>query len=638
MSDVSQSEPRAATYRERVERFDAEARAWQRRSDRFVNLRFATAGFVVAALAIGWWQGIAHIVPWLIAAAFGALAFIVVVARHRWIRRRQERAAGLATLNRHGLARLDRAWNKLPSVATPPDVQLTATARDLDLFGPASLFRLCCLAATGLGRRCLAGWLLTPAAPEEISARQEAVAELAAQLDLRQELAWRGQVLESSRAAADVEPLVRWAEATGWLAKRPWLVWYARLSPILLLALVAVYVLGFAPAMLLGQVVVGLHVAVSYLLVRHVHEIFRQIDTGEQQLHRFSAMLALVETWPVTAPQLLGLQNRLSAGGHRAHEQLTRLRRRLNLADLRFSQVVYGVVQVISLWDFHVLSSLERWKRQVGPHLREWLDALAQFEALCSLSTLAFDNPSWSFPVVDPSGPRLIAATALAHPLIPVAHAVGNDVEVGPAGTFLLVTGSNMSGKSTLLRAIGVNLVLAQAGAPVAARRLSLPRVLVETSMRIDDSLADGVSLFLAELKRLKAIVEQARNCNRPGGPVLVFLLDEILHGTNSRDRQIAVRRVVDRLLAQQAIGAVSTHDLELAAAPPLSESCRAVHFRETFEGAGAERQMKFDYELRPGIACTTNALALLDMVGLADEQHLHDPNENASTDFEERH
>lgn len=620
MSDVPQSEPRAATYRERVERFDAEARAWQSRSDRFVNLRFACAGFVLAALVGAWWQGVTRCIPWLIAAALGVVAFIVVVVRHRWVRQQQARTSGLATLNRHGLARLDRAWNKLPAVPTPPDVQLTATARDLDLFGPASVFRLCCLAATSLGRRCLAGWLLTPAAPEEISTRQEAVAELATQLDLRQELAWRGQVLESSRTTADVEPLVRWAEATGWLSQRPWLTWYARLSPILLLVLAVSYGLGFARGALLAQLIVGLHVAVSYLLVGRVHEIFRQIDTGEQQLHRFSEMLELVESWPVTAPQLVNLQKRLSANGHRAHEQLTRLRRRLNLADLRFSQVVYGVVQAVSLWDFHVLSSLERWQQQVGPHLREWLDTLAQFEALCSLSTLAFDNPSWSFPVVDPSGPRLITARALAHPLIRAANAVGNDVEVGPAGTFLLVTGSNMSGKSTLLRAIGVNLVLAQAGAPVAAARLSLPRVVVETSMRIDDSLADGVSLFLAELKRLKAIVEQARHCNTPGGPVLVFLLDEILHGTNSRDRQIAVRRVVDRLLVQQAIGAVSTHDLELAAAPPLSESCRAVHFRETFVGAGAERQMKFDYELRAGIANTTNALALLDMVGLADD------------------
>ena len=148
-----------------------------------------------------------------------------------------------------------------------------------------------------------------------------------------------------------------------------------------------------------------------------------------------------------------------------------------------------------------------------------------------------------------------------------------------------------------------------------------MPRMVVETSMRIDDSLADGVSLFLAELKRLKSIVEQAGDCDAPGQPALVFLLDEILHGTNSRDRQIAVRRVIDRLLAQHAIGAISTHDLELAAAPSLASACRAVHFRETFVGEGSERKMTFDYRLRPGIASTTNALELLDMVGLTGDR-----------------
>ncbi len=507
----------------------------------------------------------------------------------------------------------------MPAAPTPPDIELTATARDLDLFGPASLYRLCCLATTGAGRTCLAQWLLSPAEPAEVLARQQSIAELAPQIDLRQELAWRGQSASGARASGDVMPLVRWAEGAGWLSHRPWLTWYARLSPLLLGAFVVCHLAGLTSGLWWQAILCG-QVAVSYLVVGRIHEIFRRIDTGEKQLHRFAEMLALLESWPVTASQLVALQQQLSTGGHRAHEQLSRLRRRLDLADLRFSQAVYGVVQAFSLWDFHILAALERWQRQVGPRLRTWFDVLAQFEALASLATLAFDHPAWTFPIVDPSGPRLVTGTNLAHPLIPVARHVGNDVELGPAGTFLLVTGSNMSGKSTLLRAIGMNLVLAQAVAPVCAARLTLPRVLVETSMRIDDSLADGVSLFLAELKRLKAIVEQARHGDAPGEPVLVFLLDEILHGTNSRDRQIAVRRVVDRLLARHAIGAVSTHDLELAAAPPLSTSCRAVHFRESFTGEGSARQMTFDYRLRPGIASTTNALALLDLVGLADD------------------
>jgi hypothetical protein len=618
--DASASLDRRAIYQQRVRQFEAEIRDWQGRSDRLSNLR-VVAGVFVAAMLLGgwWWRGAGPSWPWPLAAFGGVCVFVALVVRHRWVRRQQAHAGGMVMLNRHGLARLDRRWDRLPAAELPAGVVLTATARDLDLFGPASLFRLCCVATTSAGRTCLARWLLTPADAGDVLSRQQSVAELAAQLDLRQELTWRGQSLPGGKELADAEPLVRWAEGPSWLAQRPWLSWYARLSPLLLVVLAVLNLSGFAGG-LWWQALVCAQMAISYLLVGRLHEIFRQIDSGEQQLHRFAEMLALVESWPVTTPALVKLQQQLSVGGHRAHEQLTRLRRRLDLADLRYSQLVYGIVQATTLWDFHVLASLERWQRHVGPHLRDWLDALAQFEALCSLATLAYDHPAWTYPVVDPRGSRLVTARDLAHPLISTAKRVGNDVELGPDGTFLLVTGSNMSGKSTLLRATGVNLVLAQAGAPVCAGRLSLPSVVVETSMRIDDSLADGVSLFLAELQRLKSIVERARQCDAPGSPVLVFLLDEILHGTNSRDRQIAVRRVVDRLLAHHALGAVSTHDLELAAEPPLSSACRAVHFREQFAGEGAQRKMTFDYHLRPGIASTTNALALLDMVGLAGE------------------
>ncbi|HEY2418792.1 MAG TPA: hypothetical protein VGH84_12790, partial [Steroidobacteraceae bacterium] len=515
-----------------------------------------------------------------------------------------------------------RAWDQLPTVDAPPGIALSATARDLDLFGPASLYRLCCLAGTVLGRTLLARWLLSPAAPSEALARQRGIAELAEQLDLRQELAWRGQMRSDANPAADPTSLVSWAEGDVWLAHRPLLTWYSRLSPPLLIALAVsdYFALTTGPwwqMILFGQI------AVSLALVRGVHGIFRQIDAGEQQLQRYREMLALVETWPVTAPILAHLQQQLTVDGHRAHAQLSRLRRLLDLADLRFAQLVYGVIQAFTLWDFHVLAALERWQRRFGRHIRGWLDVLAEFEALASLATLAFDHPRWTYPKLDPQGPRTVSAVDLAHPLLSDPQRVGNDVELGPPGNFLLVTGSNMSGKSTLLRAVGLNLILAQAGAPVCASRLTLPRVAVETSMRIDDSLAAGVSLFLAELQRLKAIVDRARECGAADQPVLVFLLDEILHGTNSRDRQVAVRRVVQHLLDMGAIGAVSTHDLELAAAGPLAMACHAVHFREAFSGAGDQRQMTFDYHLRTGIASSANALELLDLVGLTDHREV---------------
>ncbi len=195
--------------------------------------------------------------------------------------------------------------------------------------------------------------------------------------------------------------------------------------------------------------------------------------------------------------------------------------------------------------------------------------------------------------------------------------AVGNDVEIGPPGTFLLVTGSNMSGKSTLLRALGTNIVLAQAGGPVCARLLRLPPVVLATSIRVQDSLEQGVSYFLAELKRLKCVVDAAKRVRMEGDRTLVFLLDEMLHGTNTVERQIAARAVLAHLLDLGATGMVSTHDLDLVATPTLAGRSRLVHFTESFIEEADRPALTFDYTLRPGLATSTNALKLMEMVGL---------------------
>jgi DNA mismatch repair ATPase MutS len=260
--------------------------------------------------------------------------------------------------------------------------------------------------------------------------------------------------------------------------------------------------------------------------------------------------------------------------------------------------------------------------------VRAWLAALGELEALIALATLHFDHPTWSFPLLhDPTpaagaaahsqGP-VVTAINLAHPLLPPALAVGNDVVVGPRGSFLLVTGSNMSGKSTLLRAIGVNCVLAQMGAPICGGGLSLPPLTVASSMRVQDSLAQGVSFFMAELRGLKAVVDLAAAREQTGGPPLLYLLDEILQGTNTAERQIAARHVIHRLVDAGAIGAVSTHDLTLADAPDLAGAAVPMHFTEDFTRGPEGPAMHFDYKLREGVATSTNALKLMEIVGLA--------------------
>ena len=263
-----------------------------------------------------------------------------------------------------------------------------------------------------------------------------------------------------------------------------------------------------------------------------------------------------------------------------------------------------------------MLAILETWKQRYGSQVRSWFTALGEYEALGSLAALHHDDPAWSFPTMVPAG-KPVQARGLGHPLLTDDSRVANDVEIGNPQCCLLVTGSNMSGKSTLLRSIGLNLSLAQMGSPVCATYWESPPLRVMTSMRVSDSLDQGVSFYFAELQRLKEIVDTVRGNVAPAQPQVLFLLDEILQGTNSRERHIAVQQVVTHLLKEGAMGAVSTHDLDLAQIEPLRSACHAVHFRETIEKPETGLRMDFDYRLRNGIATTTNALQLLEIVGL---------------------
>jgi DNA mismatch repair ATPase MutS len=353
----------------------------------------------------------------------------------------------------------------------------------------------------------------------------------------------------------------------------------------------------------------------------------------------YAELFRLVEAQPFQAPALLNLQGDLAAGELRADQQMRRLGRLMALADLR-GWMFFFPIQLATIWNVHVLWLLERWQRDAGGSARRWLMTLGAVEALAALATLAHDNPSWAYPDLydarsdtsdirdapRASDPRastndlagaVLEARDLGHPLLLPDACVGNDVALGPPGTFLLVTGSNMSGKSTLLRAIGLNVVLAQAGGPVCATALRLPPVALATSMRVQDSLEQGISYFMAELQRLKEVVDAAEHVRSMGDRTLLFLLDEILHGTNTVERQVAARQIILHLLSLGATGAVSTHDLTLADVTELSAVSRPVHFTEQFTRGVEGLRMTFDYRLRSGIATSTNALHLMEMIGL---------------------
>ena len=606
----------AAVYAERHERCLAEERRRAAVSLRLSIARGVTFAVFLACLLLVVLAA-ARPLRLPLAGAGAALAvFALLAVIHDRCLRRLRRAEELRRIAGEGLARLDRDWDRLPLPAEPPRDRSLPLARDLDLYGRASLFHLLGTAHTPAAKALLRDWLEGEAAPAEVRARQAAVTELAELLDFRQllELTVRGMEAGGGgrEGPPDVEPFLRWAEDDPWLLARPPLLWAARGAAALTVAALALALAPGGPVSPLLAMVI-LNLATSYACRAQLGAGLGRVSATRDEMMRYAAALRQAASQPFAAPRLAELAAALQSPP--AHAALAALESRLGLADARHSAPVHFLLQVLTLWDFHVLAALEGWQRTAGRRARRWLMALGEIEALAALATLRFENPGWCFPEVAAGEPELTARD-LGHPLLPAARRVGNDVTVGPAGTFLLVTGSNMSGKSTLLRAIGINAVLAQAGGPACAADLRMPPVRLATSILVEDSLAGGVSFFLAELLRIKGVVAAAAEAEARGA-VLLYLLDEVLRGTNSVERQIAVRRVLRHLLARGALGAVSTHDLDLAAGAGIADAARPVHFRETLTPGPDGPRMTFDYKLRSGPATTTNALELLRQVGL---------------------
>jgi len=646
-ADRTDSRP-ALIYQQRCDEFGAQRDWYNRRSYRNANLSLM---LIVGALLCGglwFWRAMPAL---LVAAVVLGVSFVVSFIHHGRVDQALRRYTELFAINDEGLTRLRRDWTHLPLRQPPGDagrepfehsnVQTfeRSNALDLDLLGHASLQHLLNTPTTPVGLAALRDWLLTPAPPMIAVERQAAVAELAPLNELRDQVALRGRLMGA--AQADYERFLRWAERPSWLLAHGWLPALARALPLTTLLLAVAQGTGLIDLPIwLGGIMVGL--ALTQTIGRAVNQEIDEVAERQQVFATYAGLFQMLGSQPFAAPELRRLQGALSADGLRADWQMRRLTRLMALADLRGWMFFYPI-QLATLWNVHVLWLLDRWRHAAGGSARRWLAALGEFEALAALATLAHDHPGWAFPELHDlqSGvkeheviraqtssqasralaDRILAAHGLGHPLLPPDVCVGNDVSVGPPGHFLLVTGSNMSGKSTLLRAIGLNVTLAQAGGPVCAEMLQLRPVALATSMRVRDSLEQGVSYFMAELQRLKQVVDAAEQAYTRGERTLLFLLDEMLHGTNTSERQIAARRIILHLLSRGATGAISTHDLTLADAPELAAASEMVHFAEEFTRSARGMVMHFDYRLRPGIATSTNALKLMELIGLPAEE-----------------
>jgi hypothetical protein len=618
--NIPNSSDRKAVYQNEMVRL-AKVIAWRDRVSAMIGLGRGILFLIAVLCIIGSLTGIligawAYIIP-----SLPLVILIILAAYHETILDRQILDRNKADINHDQIHRIEHNWSKLsePKIEIPPE--RFHLCKDLDLFGQASLFKILSITKTPLGVRTLAGWMMNPADPDQIQKRQQAVNRLTDQLQLREELQLLAKSVADSRT--DPDHLLEWAKGSLWLEKRPGLRYFTRVSSCLMLGLLIGFFLPGAPRIFLGGASLGLllvHFGLTAIFSGSIHGIFNSVGYRQRDVSNYFHLFLLSRKLPEDCELLESIRNQLSSGDHNAVICIKSLQRIIGIAQMRRNGLmflVYLCVQFLFMIDFHTLSWLEKWHKQNAERVQHWLWSLAEWEALTSLSNLAFHHPEWTFPKIDQ---RLGTLTAfgLGHPLINGNDRVCNNVTVGPTQTILLVTGSNMSGKSTLLRSIGLNAILAQMGSAVCAGKMEMPSVQIETSMRIGDSVSDGISFFMAELKRLRQITVEAENLKQVPGKTLLFLLDEILQGTNSRERQIAVVRVCHHLLESQAIGAISTHDLELAEAPEISNRVQAVHFREFFEtSTDGKNEMKFDYLMREGVSPTTNALKLLTMVGL---------------------
>jgi hypothetical protein len=528
-------------------------------------------------------------------------AFTGLVLYHSSVRRKRVSAERAADYYRHGIARIEDRWDGLGERGERFGATDHIYAADLDLFGAGSLFQLLSVARTRMGEDTLARWLLAPAAPATIQERHESIVDLRERLDLREEMAVLG---EDSRVGVNPQSLLAWAESPNQLSQSRLLAVALLLPALAIVAALFWHYKGFATPFVL---VVLIESAVAYFVKRPLSDAIYGTENAFHDLKLFSALLVRIERNEFAAPPLKELVRRLSSHTLPASATLARLARVIDFSDAR-SNPLLRLLDVPLLYSLHVALAAERWRGTHGKVIRQWVDALGEFEALSSLAAYSYERPADPFPEFT-DGPAEFVANDLGHPLIPATKCIRNSVSIAGTTRMLLVSGSNMSGKSTLLRTVGINTVLAMAGAPVRARSLRLTPLQVGASIRVNDSLHEGSSRFYAEITRLREIYALLDH-----GPALLFLLDELLQGTNSKDRLTGAEGIVRAFVAAGAIGLVSTHDLALTDIGGLpAGTLRNVHFQDDL----SEGQMSFDFTLRDGVVTKSNGIELMRAIGL---------------------
>jgi hypothetical protein len=583
-------------YQSRTAARQADAAACQRRH---VLLGYIRLTLVVAGIVVAWCSFYEHqISRWWLLAIFAV--FVVAARRHSAVLQRKAEAQRAIAFFERGIARVDDRWVELPTRAAEMNVAGSLFAEDLDLFRQGGLFDLLNTARTSAGDEALASWLLDPTERDVILARQQAIAELREMNELREQLASCG---DADFEHLDIGALVQWASS----GEPKIAVSWRWLSPLLVALTIAAAVRYLATNhgwSLLTMVIID--AIITFALLKKTQTLFVSAERASDSLKLASVLIERWEQQELSSALLHDLRQSLQSKTESASHALARLALLAQMMEQRGNFIV-RVLDAPLLYSVQLAGAAQAWRRRHGASLSQWLQTLSELEALQSLATYSFEHPNDPFPDLTEGGPRF-EATDLGHPLISEAKCVRNHVSLDDETRLLLVSGSNMSGKSTLLRAVGINAVLAMAGAPIRATSLRMTPLRVGASIQVNDSLQEGRSRFYSEILRLRAICALAE-----ARPPVLFLLDELLDGTNSSDRLTGAAGIAHALMTSGAIGLISTHDLALTTIGDGAHALRNVHFEERIENG----EMRFDFRLRDGVVTTRNGVALMRMVGL---------------------
>lgn len=588
-------------YQKRLSGLLTQLKKLQKRKSSFAWLRLGAIAAIIFSLYLFWALGFWYVVTACVVLVFIFIRLIYADAKNQVKIAHNKQLTGI---NEAELSSLSENFYAFADGAEhlPKDHPY---ANDLDIFGRASLFQYINRTTSEMGSNGLADYLKQPAAINVISARQEAIKELSGMGLWRQGLQAFGR--EKPITFLTKSRLENWMkDPPVFSVFKPW-KWLRYLLPLIILSVIFLYI-GDWVGNGIFYTTLFVFAIIAYRINKYVAPVHEKLSKIAKELDTLSASIAHIENVSFKSPLLTSLQSEFINKNKKASASIHEIKKILDKLDLRYDMVLFVPLNMLLLWDCQQMLNLEKWKETQRGAIGHWFDSLADFEALNSLGTLHFNHPEWVFPTIKDEY-FTIEGTEIGHPLIPKKKRVNNFINIPDRSKLMLVTGSNMAGKSTYLRSIGINVILAMAGAPVCAQKFSVSHVQVISSMRITDNLEESTSTFYAELKKLKTIIEKVNNNEK-----VFILLDEILRGTNSLDRHTGSKALIKQLIKKQAASIIATHDLELAnLKETFSDSLLNFHFDVQVE----KDELFFDYRLKPGVCNSLNASILMKKIGI---------------------